>query len=47
MVLFFGVLHAVEIKYFIKLRDGQPLGNRSNAADDFDAMDDDDEDFLA
>ena len=30
-----------------KLRDGQPLGNRSNAADDFDAMDDDDEDFLA
>lgn len=29
-----------------KLRDGQPLGNRSTASDDFDVMDSDDE-FLA
>ena len=37
---------AVGLGNIQKLRDGQPLGNRSNAADDFDAMDDD-EDFLA
>lgn len=38
---------AVGLGNIQKLRDGQPLGNRSNAAYDFDAMDDDDEDFLA
>lgn len=30
-----------------KVRDGQPLGNRSTAEDDFTALDDADDDFLA
>ncbi len=30
-----------------KVRDGQPLGNRSTAEDDFTALDDTDDDFLA
>lgn len=38
---------AVGLGNIQKTRDGQPLGNRSNATDDFDNMNDDDEDFLA
>ena len=37
---------AVGLGNIQKIRDGQPLGNRSNASDDFDAVDEDD-DFLA
>lgn len=37
---------AVGLGNIQKMRDGQPLGNRSNASDDFDAVDEDD-DFLA
>jgi hypothetical protein len=39
---------AVGLGNIQKLKDGQPLGNRSTAVDDFDAIDnDDDDDFLA